>query len=416
MTDTRPVAPARPMPRFGEFIAMMAALMAMTALSVDIMLPALPEIRADFALADANAQQLVITAYIVGFAFGQFFHGPLSDSLGRRMVLLGGLAAYTIASIACFLAGSFEVLLLARVVQGLANAAPRIVAVAIIRDIYGGRRMAEVMSFVMMIFIVAPVVAPSLGGGMMLFGSWHLIFVFLAVLGVVNLAWMAFRLPETRPAENREPMSLRWVIGAFGQAISNRQTLGYTLATGIVFGSLMGYINSAQQVFVEIYGLGALFPIVFGACAIALAVASFVNSRLVGRLGMRRVSHTAVIGFLVSGVIHAALALTVGVPLWLFVGLLSVSLFCFGLMMPNFNSLAMEPMGRIAGTASSFVGAVTTALGAVLGLWIGQSYDGTIVPLTVGFAALGLGGLVVVLVTERGRLFGATPPARAAKP
>lgn len=413
MSETRPVAPARPMPRFAEFIAMMAALMAMTALSVDIMLPALPEIRAEFGLIDANAQQLVITAYVVGFAIGQFFHGPLSDGIGRRAVLLGGLVAYTLASIGCFIAGSFELLLLARVVQGLSNAAPRIVAVAVVRDIYGGRRMAEVMSFVMMIFIIAPVVAPSIGGGLMLFGSWHLIFVFLTALGAVNLVWMALRLPETRPAASREPMSVRWIVGAFGQAIANPQTLGYTLATGIVFGSLMGYINSAQQVFVEVYDLGALFPIVFGACAIALAVASFVNSRLVGRLGMRRVSHVAVIGFLVSGVIHVAIALTTGVPLWVFLTLLSASLFCFGLMMPNFNALAMEPMGRIAGTASSFVGAVTTALGAALGLWIGQSYDGTIVPLTIGFAALGAGCLLVVLVTERGRLFRAAPPARA---
>lgn len=410
MTDTSPVASARPMPRFGEFVAMMAALMAMTALSVDIMLPALPQIRADFGIADANAQQLVITAYVVGFAVGQFFHGPLSDGLGRRAVLFGGLAAYTLASIGCFVAGSFEMLLVARVVQGLANAAPRIVAVAVVRDIYGGRRMAEVMSFVMMIFIVAPVVAPSLGGAFLLMGSWHLIFVFLTLLGAGNLVWMALRLPETRPAEGREPISLGWVMAAFGQAIANRQTLGYTLATGIVFGSLMGYINAAQQIYVDIYGLGALFPVVFGACALALAVASFVNSQLVGRLGMRRVSHAAILGFLVSGAIHAGLALTVGVPLGLFVTLLSVSLFCFGLMMPNFNALAMEPMGRIAGTASSFVGAVTTALGAGLGLWIGQAYDGTIVPLTVGFAALGFMGLVVVLVTERGRLFGVAPP------
>jgi len=403
-------APARPMPKFGEFVAMMAALMALTALSVDIMLPALPQIREDFGIVDANAQQLVITAYIMGFALGQLFHGPLSDGIGRRAVLLGGLAAYTLASVACFVSGSFEVLLLARVIQGLANAAPRIVAVAVVRDIYGGRRMAEVMSFVMMIFIVAPVIAPSLGGLFLLLGSWHLIFVFLAVLGAVSLAWTGLRLPETRPAATREPMSLGWVMRAFGQAIAERQTLGYTLATGIVFGSLMGYINSAQQIYMEVYGLGALFPIVFGACAAALAIASFVNTRFVGRLGMRRVSHAALLGFVASGVVHAAVAATMGVPLWLFLGLLSISLFCFGLMMPNFNALAMEPMGRIAGTASSFVGAVTTGLGAGLGLWIGQAYDGTVVPLTVGFAGLGVAGLLVVLLTEGGRLFRVNPP------
>lgn len=410
MLDTRSGALARPMPSFGEFVAMMAALMAMTALSVDIMLPALPQIRDDLGIVDANAQQLVITAYVVGFALGQLFHGPLSDGFGRRTVLLAGLAAYTLASVACFLAGSFEVLLVARLVQGLANAAPRIVAVAVVRDLYGGRRMAEVMSFVMMIFIVAPVVAPSIGGGLLFLGSWHLIFVFLSALGAALLAWMALRLPETRPRESRDRLSIGWIAGAFRQAIADRQTLGYTVATGVVFGSLMGYINSAQQIYVEIYGLGALFPVVFGACALSLALASFVNTRLVGRLGMRRVSHGAVIGFVVTGAMHAALALTMGVSLGWFVTLLSINLFCFGLMMPNFNALAMEPMGRIAGTASSFVGAVTTALGAGLGLWVGQSYDGTIVPLTLGFAGFGLAGLVAVLLTERGRLFRVGPP------
>lgn len=412
MSLTRAGALPRPMPKFGEFVAMMAALMALTALSVDIMLPALPQIRADFGLANANEQQLVITAYVVGFALGQFFHGPLSDGFGRRTVLLLGLGAYALASFACLVAGSFEVLLLARLVQGLANAAPRVVAVAVVRDIYGGRRMAEVMSFVMMVFIIAPVIAPSLGGAFLFFGTWHLIFAFLCAIGMLCLIWMAVRLPETRPRESRDSISVGWVAGAFGQAIANRQTLGYTVATGIVFGSLMGYINSAQQIFVDIYGLGRIFPVVFGACAAALAFASFVNSRLVGRLGMRRVSHAALLGFVASGVLHALLAATIGVPIGLFVGLLSASLFCFGLMMPNFNALAMEPMGRIAGTASSFVGAVTTALGAGLGLWIGQGYDGTIVPLTLGFAGLGLGSLVVVLVTERGKLF-RTPLAAA---
>jgi MFS transporter, DHA1 family, multidrug resistance protein len=410
MSETTSGPLARPMPKFGEFVAMMAALMALTALSVDIMLPALPQIRSDYGLSDANAQQLVITAYVVGFALGQFFHGPLSDGFGRRAVLLIGLGAYTVASVACFLAGSFEVLLLARLVQGLANAAPRIVAIAVVRDIYGGRRMAEVMSFVMMVFIVAPVIAPSLGGGFLLLGSWHLIFAFLAVVGAACLIWMGLRLPETRPRAGREAVSLAWVVAAFREALSNRQTLGYTLATGIVFGSLMGYINSAQQIFVEIYGLGEIFPVVFGACAAALAIASFVNSRLVGRLGMRRVSHTALLGFLASGVVHAVAAATFGVPLWLFIGLISASLFCFGLLMPNFNALAMEPMGRIAGTASSFVGAITTGLAAGLGLWIGQSYDGSILPLTLGFAALGCGSLLVVLVTERGRLFRTSGP------
>ena len=407
MTQAEPaVAPA--MPSFVEFVGMIAALMALTALSIDVMLPALPQIRDEFGLSDPNRQQLVITAYVVGFAFGQLFYGPLSDWLGRKNVLLPGIAVYAAASFACFAAPSFEALLIARMVQGLANAAPRVVAIAIVRDVYGGRRMAEVMSFVMMVFIVVPVLAPSVGGLFLVVGSWHLIFAFLFVISLAFGVWMLFRMPETRPPSLREPLSVAWLIGSFGEAIRNRQTLGYTVATGVIFGSLMGYINSAQQIFVEVYSLGALFPVVFGACAAALAVASFLNSRFVGRFGMRRISHGAMLGFVTLSLLHLAIALAFGrPPLVVFVVLLALTLLCFGLMMPNFNALAMEPMGRIAGTASSFVGALTTAIAAGLGLWVGQHYNGTVLPLLTGFAIFGTLGALIVLVTERGRLFGA---------
>jgi len=322
-------------------------------------------------------------------------------------VLLVGLAVYAVASFACLIAGSFELFLAARFLQGLANAAPRVVAIAVVRDVYGGRRMAEVMSFVMMVFIVVPVVAPTLGGGFLLFGTWSLIFAFLFVVSLLILAWMAVRLPETRPASMREPLSVDWLIHAFGQAITTRQTLGYTVAAGILFGALMGYVNSAEQIFVEVYRTGTLFPLIFGCVAAALAIASFVNTRLVGRMGMRRVSHAAMLGFVAIGIIHLAISVGFGhPPLPLFVGLMALELFCFGLMMPNFNAIAMEPMGRIAGTASSFVGAVTTGLAAGLGLYVGQHFNGSVTPLLGGFAGFGVAGLLVVLVTERGRLFG----------
>jgi DHA1 family bicyclomycin/chloramphenicol resistance-like MFS transporter len=399
-------APTRTMPRFAEFVTMMAALMALTALSIDVMLPALPEMRAEFGIEDANRQQLVLSSYVVGFALGQLFHGPLSDWLGRKPVLLVGLAVYALAAFACLAAGSYETLLAARFVQGLANAAPRIVAIAVVRDSYGGRRMAEVMSFVMMVFIIVPVVAPTLGSVVLLFGSWHLIFAFLFAFGLAILAWTTLRLPETHPAAVREPLSLDWVAQAFGQAITTRQTLGYTLATGVLFGSLMGYINSAQQIFVEAYGAGGWFPALFGCVAAALALAAFLNSRVVGRLGMRRVSHAALLGFVTTALLHLGLDLGGQPSLAVFMPLMALALFCFGLIMPNFNAIAMEPMGRIAGTASSFFGAVTTGLGAGLGLYVGQQYDGSVTPLLAGFAAFGLVGLAIVLVTEKGRLFG----------
>jgi DHA1 family bicyclomycin/chloramphenicol resistance-like MFS transporter len=405
MIQVQSAAPARSAPRFAEFVAMMATLMALTALSIDVMLPALPQIRDEFGLADPNRQQLVVSLYVVGFAFGQLFHGPLSDALGRKPVLLVGLAIYAVASFACIVAWSFDALLAARFLQGLANAAPRIVAIAVVRDIYGGRRMAEVMSFVMMVFIVVPVIAPSVGGAFLLVGSWHLIFAALCVVALAAVVWTGLRLPETRAPGERQPLSPAWLAGAFREAAGNRQTLGYTLATGAIFGALMGYINSAQQIFVEVYELGAWFPAVFGLVACAIALASFCNSRLVMRLGMRRISHAALLGFVAVACLHVGLAAFGRPPLAAFVALLALALFCFGLIMPNFNAIAMEPMGRIAGTASSFVGAVTTALAAVLGLYVGQRFDGSVVPLLAGFAACGTLGLAIVLVTERGRLF-----------
>ena len=414
MTQAAPAAPTLTMPRFAEFVTMIAALMALTALSIDVMLPALPEMRAEFGIDDANRQQLVLTSYVVGFAIGQLFHGPFSDWLGRKPVLLVGLAVFALASFLCMVATSFEALLAARFVQGLACAAPRIVAIAVVRDIYGGRRMAEVMSFVMMVFIVVPVVAPTIGSGVMLLGSWHLIFGFLFAFALVVLAWSGLRLPETHPADVREALSFRWLRHAFGQAMTTRATLGYTLATGVIFGSLMGYINSAQQIFVESYGAGAWFPVLFGCVAATLALAAFFNSRFVMSLGMRRVSHAAILGFCATALLHLGIDLAWGQPpLAVFVGLMALTLFFFGLIMPNFNAIAMEPMGRIAGTPSSFFGAVTTGLGAGLGLLVGQQFDGSVMPLLAGFAAFGLTGLAIVLVTEKGRLFATGQPGGA---
>lgn len=412
--DTHPTA--RRMPGFPEFVAMMAGLMALTAFSVDIMLPALPQIHADFALVGDNQQQLVVTAYLLGFALGQLFHGPLSDRYGRRAVLLSGLAVYAVAAFACLIAGTFEHLLWARFVQGLANAAPRIIAVAVIRDIYGGRRMAEVMSFVMTVFIIVPVIAPSVGALFLFAGSWQLIFAFLTALSLALVAWVTVRLPETHPAEARMPLSVAWLLDAARQLVTTRQTLGYTLATGTLFGSLMGYVSSAQQIFVDVYQVGGWFPLVFGAVAAGLALAAFLNGRFVMRLGMRRIGHGAMFGFSAAALLELGIYLAFGaLPLTVFLPLLAVGLFCFGLIMPNFNALAMEPMGRIAGTASSFVGAVTTGIGAGVGWLIGQQFDGTVGPILYGFALLGVIGPLIVIITERGRLFHpGTQPAGAA--
>jgi MFS transporter, DHA1 family, multidrug resistance protein len=395
------------MPGMVEFICMMAGLIALTALSIDIMLPALGLIQSDFHVASANERQLVITAFILGFAGGQLFFGPLSDRIGRRPVVMAGLVFYAIASLLCIFANSFELLLAARLLQGIASASPRIMAVAIIRDRFEGRRMAEVMSFVMLVFIMVPVLAPSFGGGILLLaGNWRMIFALLTGICIAVMIWAALHLPETKPAEMREPMSLGWLAGAFGEVLRTRMTMGYTLATGAVFGSLLSYINSAQQIFSDIYGAGEWFPVLFGSVAAAIALASLLNSRIVRRVGMRILSHASLCGFAAVALLHLGYDQIIGQPpMWLFMLFLGGNLFCFGFIMPNFNAIAMEPMGRIAGTASSLSGALMTALGAICGWYVGQHYNGTVTPLLVGFLCFAALAFVLVLVTERGRLF-----------
>ena len=390
-----------------EFIVIVASMMALAALSIDIILPALPAMSEAFGLADANDRQLVITVYLVGFAAGQLLYGPLSDRFGRKPMLAVGLLVYAAASMMAFVVDDYTWFLLARAAQGIGCAAPRVIALAVVRDLFSGRQMARVMSFVMMVFIIVPVIAPSIGQGLLLVGHWRSIFIFLLSASIVILLLTIFRLPETRPPESREPMSLRWLAGAVWRVVSTRQTLGYTLGTAFIFGSLMSYINSAQQIFEGIYGLDELFPLVFGAIAIALAGASLTNSALVERHGMRRMSHGALLGFVAVAAIHAAIAVLSdgSPPLILFAFLLAADLFLFGFIMPNFNALAMEPLRAIAGTGSSFVGFITTGGAAFLGWLVGQRFDDTVVPLAVGYLLMSLGALAVVLFTERGRLF-----------
>ncbi|MDQ2634661.1 MAG: multidrug effflux MFS transporter [Pseudomonadota bacterium] len=392
------------MPRW-EFIALAAALMALNALAIDIMLPALQQIGASLGVEDENHRQYVITAYIAGFGIAQLFFGPLSDRFGRRLPLLLGLAVYVAAAIGAAFAPSFETLLILRFVQGLGAAGTRVITVSVVRDAFGGRAMAEVMSLVFMVFMVIPVIAPGIGQIVMLFSEWHMIFVVMALFALAFTAWAAFRLPETLHPEYRRAFNLRTVAGGFRIVLTNRVSLCYTLATTSVFGALFGFINSAQQVYVGIYGLGVWFPVVFAAIAGMMAVSSFLNAKLVGRFGMRRLSHGALIGFIIVNTLWFVLSLYGELSIYLFVPIFAVAMLHFGWIGSNFNSIAMEPLGHLAGTASSVQGFMQTVGGGVIGATIGQLFDGTTTPLAAGFCGVSLVALAFVLVGERGKLF-----------
>ncbi|MBY8915064.1 multidrug effflux MFS transporter [Nitratireductor rhodophyticola] len=393
-----------------EFIALAAALMSLNALAIDIMLPALQQIGAELGVDDENARQYIVTAYLAGLGGGQLIFGPISDRFGRRAPLFVGLALYVSAALIAAISPSFAVILALRFLQGIGAATTRVIAVSAIRDVFGGRQMAEVLSMVMMVFMVIPVIAPSIGQLIMIFGDWSEIFIAMAVLAIVFGTWAAIRLPETLAPENRRELTFSSVTRGFGYVLTNRIALCYTLATTSIFGSLFGFISSAQQIYTDTFDLADWFPILFAIGAGLMAISSFTNSRLVGRIGMRRLSHTALVGFTAVSLLWLVLASIGYMPFALFFVLFSVAMFQFGWVGANFNSIAMEPLGHVAGTAAATQGFLTTLGGGLIGAFVGQMFDGSTVPLAAGYFITGSIAIVLVLIGERGRMFHAVNP------
>jgi len=387
-----------------EFVVMMALLMASNAYAIDIMLPALEQIKASFHILNMNSQQYVIFAYLAGFGVAQLFFGPLSDCFGRRLPLLLGLGLYTIFSFICANAPNFEVLLLLRCLQGASAAAMRIITISIIRDIYHGRKMAEIMSIVMMIFMVVPIIAPASGNLILHFGDWRSIFYFMGVAGILTVLWVWRRLPET--IYQKRPFSLKSISAGFSHVLHNRAAFCYSLAFSVMLGALYCSLSAAPQIYGDIYHLGAWFPAAFATVGIFQATAAFLNAKFVMRFGMRRLSHSLLLSFILTSAIWAAWAWIAGyVPFPIYMILFIIIMFSFGAIGANFNSLAMEPLGKYAGTASSVFGFMQTLIGVALGAIISQCFNGTILPIALGFLILGIAGLILVLIAEKGRLF-----------
>ena len=390
---------------FGEFVSLIAAMMALTALGIDSMLPALPAIGASLDVAEPNHRQYVVTAFLLGFAFAQLAYGPLSDRFGRRPVLALALALYVVTSAVAAVSGSFVLLLAARAAMGASAAGARVVSVALVRDCFAGRAMARVMSLAFIIFMAVPIVAPSLGQLVLLFGNWRVIFWMIAGVATLVVLWFWLRMPETLAREGRLSLSPARVLGDYALVMRDRQAVGYTLGITLLSGGMFGFIGSVQQIMEDVFHAPQLLAVVFPCVASMMALASFANSRLVMRVGMRRISHTALAGMILFAGIHLAIAWTGHESIWSFTLLQALMMGCVGLTTSNFSAMAMERMGEIAGTASSLQGFVTTLGSALIGAAIGQAFDGTTVPLYSGFLLTGLAAFVVVAVTERGRMF-----------
>ncbi|MEP3048300.1 MAG: multidrug effflux MFS transporter [Roseibium sp.] len=390
---------------FAEFVTIIALLMALNAFAIDVMLPALPDIGDALNIIEENNRQTIILSYLVGFGVAQLFFGPVTDALGRRKVMTGGLALYSIASLASIFAQDLDQLLVTRVLQGIGCAGARVAALSVVRDCYSGRQMGKVMSLVMMVFMSVPIIAPSIGQAIQLVAGWRWIFAMLMVAGIGMLAWTSFRLPETLPPSERRPMVFSIIVEAYTKALSTRVTFGYTFGMAFVFGGLFAFLAMSQQIFVDIFGLGNLFPIVFAAIAISMAAASFLNSRLVEAIGMRRLSHAAALIYTGLG-FAIFLAPALGFEnLWLFLGLTTFVMMSFGFLGANFNSMAMEPLGDIAGTASSVIGFISTLGGAILGYLMGQLFDGSTQTLGLAYSLYGISAIGCILIAERGRMF-----------
>jgi DHA1 family bicyclomycin/chloramphenicol resistance-like MFS transporter len=384
-------------PSFPEFVIIVSAMMSLTALSIDAMLPALPQIGSDLAVQNANDRQLVVSVLFLGLALGQLFFGPLSDRIGRKPPVYAGYALYMGGALLSILATSFPMMLAGRLLQGLGISAPRAVTLALVRDRYSGRPMARVMSFATTVLILVPMLAPTLGQTILLFSGWRGIFGSFVVIGLITLSWFALRMPETLAPEHRAPFSLQRIVDATLEIARNRIAVGYTVSAGLVSGAFLGYLSSAQQIFQEQYALGKLFPLVFGVISFSIGLASLLNARLVMRFGMRFLVQRSL--FLIVGLSTLALfvALLLGQPpLWLFMAYLMLTFFCVGILFGNQNSLAMEPLGHLAGIGAAVVGSLSTLTSMPLGTIIGRSYNGTVLPLLVGM--LLLSGLCMLAV------------------
>lgn len=382
---------------FREFVTLMAALTAMVAMSIDVILPALADIGNELSSGDPNDRQLTVTMFFLGLAVSQIVYGPLSDSFGRRFGIFLGLGIYMIGTAICLFSADLSMLVVGRIVQGIGAAGPRIVANAIIRDRYEGRQMARVSSLVMMIFIVVPVFAPLLGQGLLLFMPWRGIFWFLALCAVSLFFWSVIRLDETLSDENRKPFRAGPIFGSLREILRSRLAVGCTLAMGFVFASFLGFLSSSQQILGESYGLGEWFPITFSCLALVVGLSSAVNAALVVRFGMQRLSTIGILGITVASGLFALWSVTLGKPpLWAAILWLAVSIGGIGIIFGNLNAMAMEPLGHIAGVAAGAIGSVSSLMSSIFGTAIANQYDGTALPISIGFLVCSILSLLLM--------------------
>jgi DHA1 family bicyclomycin/chloramphenicol resistance-like MFS transporter len=388
-----------------ELVAMMAALMALNALAIDAILPAFPALGEAFSVTDPNNRQYIISSYLMGMGLGSLFYGPIGDRFGRKPVLLFSVAMYVVFGLACAFAPDFDTLLMLRFAQGFSAAAMGVLVVSVIRDIFSGDRMARFMSIIFIVFMAVPVIAPTIGQLILYFAEWQFIFILLTVMGTAVGVWVFLRLPETLKPENVIPIRLDTIGSTWFKVVFNRTGFGHVAAGGLLMGAMFGFLNSSQQIFSEVFGAREIFPYAFAAVAGSMALSNWFNSRIVERFGARRVSQSALLAFLVLSAMQIGAALIPGEPMALFLAIVALNMAMIGFIGANFGSIAMEPFAKMAGAASSFQMAFRTVLGTSIGAFVGQAFDGSTLPMALGFLVCGIAALAVIFWAERGKLF-----------
>jgi len=389
------------------YVTLVASIMALNALGISVLLPGLPALSQQFGITGANDQQFAVAGYMFGMGSGTLFFGPISDRFGRRGPLILGLIVYIVASGLACLAPSFEALLLWRLIQGFGASATRVIAQSIVRDSFSGAAMARVLSTVFIVLNVVPIMSPAVGQLVMLFAPWQGIMLLMAVLGFIVTCFVWLHLPESLPVDQRRELSIRSVAEGFRLVFSNRVAMNYALAGLALFGSNLAFTFMAQQIYVDTYGLGPWFGLAFAMNGVLMSLANVVTIGYAERLGMRVIVHSAILIWLAVSAVLVMIASLGPVPLWQWLVLVGILMLMFGLCGSNMTSLAMEPLGRVAGTASSVFGFLQSVGSALVGTYIGQQYDGTVLPLTLGFLGIGIAMLAFALLAEKGRLFAA---------
>jgi MFS transporter, DHA1 family, multidrug resistance protein len=385
------------------FIVLVALLTAMVAMSIDAMLPALGIIASEFGVSEPNQRQHIITMFFLGMTVGTLIYGPVSDSTGRKPAIFVGLGIYVAGTLLAMFSTSFAILLAARFLQGLGAAGPRIVSIAMVRDGQAGAAMARIMSFVMSVFMLVPILAPSFGQVVLIWGSWRMIFIGFLVMASLAAALLAFRQKETLPSDKRRPISFRNWLSAAREFFRFPVAWGYTIAVGMIFGAFVSYLGSSEQIFGESYGQHQYFALWFGALAVSIALAMMFNARLVMRLGMRVLTKYAVRVCVAVSAVFLVVALLAGghPPILLLAGYLFIAFFCCGILFGNYSAMALEPVGHIAGMASALNGTISSLIAITLGGFIGQLYDGTVIPLVGGYLALSFLAMIMSEIAER---------------